>query len=135
MFFCFSFFFSRTIKKRTNKPMNQLTNNNKPMNQPAISCQLFFSSFHTAAPSLVLQALHLIFALNDHFCTYFFFALSLSAAFCPQYNSHVPWFFHQTDKGVLSWCYCKVSANDSEQWVFSDSASDCTIIPFLQFFS
>ena len=38
------------------------------------------------------------------------------------------------DKGVVSWCYGKLSPNDSQQWVLSDSASDRTT-PLLKFFS
>ena len=73
--------------------MNQLSNN-----PSAILRQFFFSSIHTAMPSLVLQDLDFTFALSYHLCAYFLFTLFLSAVFCLQYNSQIrKWFEPRSD--------------------------------------
>ena len=84
--------------------MNQLTNNNatnRQTNEPTSNfTPTFLLSFHTAAPSPVLQDLDFTFAPSDHFCAYFF-ALSLSVAFHLKYNFHRSWFFYRRQRGFV----------------------------------
>ena len=75
--------------------MNQLTNN-----PPAISRQLFFSSFHTAAPFLVLHWTWISPVLSVTTSVLISPSLfpALSAVFRLQYNSHRSWFFYRSNR-------------------------------------